>query len=283
MSLKLLRQIRTAIAHLSPDEVREEARRPIRVGIVATGAASYADMEDFLIGAGGAPSPLIHRAAEAGPQEYDLALFEQGLPCPKEGFTFYRDNPVQTLQDIVNGREDLQVPLARNLPGLRTAVVDAIVRKIAKENALFTLTTAIPNVLPSFIALPWAVSEFASDTAFLTMNQIRMAFLVGAATGKEIGYTEQKIEIASIVAGAFGWRAIARELAGKIPLGGGLIPKAAISYAGTYVLGKGIERFNESGSYLTRSERDRAYHAAYRAGRSVAEGALRPAPAPVTT
>ena len=40
---------------------------------------------------------------------------------------------------------------------------------------------------------------------------------------------------------AFGWRALARELVGHIPLGGGLIPKGAIAYAGTYVVGKGLE------------------------------------------
>ena len=45
-----------------------------------------------------------------------------------------------------------------------------------------------------------------------------------------MGYGEQKTEVASITAGAFGWRAVARELAGKIPLGGGLVPKAAIEH-----------------------------------------------------
>ena len=101
-----------------------------------------------------------------------------------------------------------------------------MVKKIAKENALFSLATALPDIVP-FISLPWALGEFASDTAFLTANQIRMAFLLAAANDRDVGYHEQRGEIASIILGAFGWRALARELVGKIPWGGGLVPKAA--------------------------------------------------------
>ena len=50
--------------------------------------------------------------------------------------------------------------------------------------------------------------------------------------------------------GAFGWRALARELVGKIPMGGGLIPKAAIAYAGTRVVGLSLERLYRIGPCL---------------------------------
>ncbi len=73
-----------------------------------------------------------------------------------------------------------------------------MVKKVAKENALFSLATALPDIVP-FISLPWAVGEFASDTAFLTANQIRMAFLLAAANDRDVGYHEQRGEIASII------------------------------------------------------------------------------------
>ena len=82
------------------------------------------------------------------------------------------------------------------------------------------------------ISLPWAIAEFASDSAFLTMNQIRMAFMIAGGSDREVGYMEQKSEIAGVIASAFGWRALARELVGKIPFGGGLIAKAGVAYAG---------------------------------------------------
>jgi len=99
------------------------------------------------------------------------------------------------------------------------------------------------------------------------MNQVRMAFLLAAASDREVGYREQRMEIASIVAGAFGWRALARELAGKIPFGAGLIPKAAIAFAGTYTVGQGLERFYRLGYRLTRRERRAIYQQALEHGR----------------
>jgi hypothetical protein len=142
---------------------------------------------------------------------------------------------------------------------------------VSKENALFSLASALPNIVPSMLELPWAIGEFASDTAFLTMNQIRMAFLIAAASDSSVGYREQKAEIASIITGAFGFRAIARELVGKIPFGGGLIPKAAVAFAGTYVMGISLERYHRVGYGLTREERRQEYEQALSRGRSVAE------------
>jgi hypothetical protein len=74
----------------------------------------------------------------------------------------------------------------------------------------------------------------------------------------------------TIAAGAFGWRAIARELAGKIPLGGGLIPKGAIAYAGTFAVGKALERLHIAGGTLSRAEREQVYREGLERGRDVA-------------
>ena len=119
---------------------------------------------------------------------------------------------------------------------------------------------------PSLVELPWAFGEWASDTAFLTVNQVRMAFLIAAACGKPVGFTHQKLEILSIGAGAFGWRAIARELVGKIPFGGGLIPKGLIAFAGTYMVGKGLERLHH-GHAWTAADREQAYQHGLARGR----------------
>jgi hypothetical protein len=123
-----------------------------------------------------------------------------------------------------------------------------------------------------FISLPWAIGEFASDTAFLTANQVRLAFLLAAANDRDIGYQEQRTEIASIILGAFGWRSLARELVSKIPWGGGLVPKAAISYAGTRVVGLSLERYYRIGKAYTRAERRAAYEDALERGKHIVAG-----------
>jgi hypothetical protein len=120
------------------------------------------------------------------------------------------------------------------------------------------------------LELPWAIAEFASDTAFLTANQLRMAFLIAAASDRSVGYREQKSEVATVVAGAFGWRAIARQLVGKIPFGGGLIAKAAVAYAGPRVVGLSLERLYSIGYTYSRDEREAMYADALERGRKVA-------------
>jgi hypothetical protein len=101
-----------------------------------------------------------------------------------------------------------------------------------------------------------------------------MAFLIAAASDHDVGYREQRAQIAAIVGGAFGWRALARELTGKIPFGGGLIPKAAISFAGTYTVGVGLERFYRIGYGLTREERRLIYDQAITRGRELVNSLL---------
>ena len=138
---------------------------------------------------------------------------------------------------------------------------------MARENAFFSVATGVPDIVP-LLSLPWAIGEFATDTAFLTMNQVRMAFLVAAASDHPVGYSEQRGELASILAGAFGFRAIARQLISKIPLGGGLLPKAAIAYAGTRVVGMSLDKLYRTGHSFTQEERVGAYEDSLHRGRA---------------
>jgi hypothetical protein len=165
---------------------------------------------------------------------------------------------------------DLGVSLAKSFVPFRRPFVEKVVGKTCRENTLFSLATALPDIIPSAIELPWAIAEFASDTAFLTMNQVRMAFLIAAASDREVGYFDQKSEIAGVIGSAFGWRAIARQLVGKIPFGGGLIAKAAVAYAGTKVLGYSLDRFYAIGFTYSREEREHIYADALRQGKKVA-------------
>jgi len=208
------------------------------------------------------------------PQKFDIDIYEEGLPRPHGSFVFLSRNPQQTVESILAARDPLALPLARLFPPFRQPVVDKVIHTVSRENALFSLATALPDIIPSLISLPWAVGEFASDTAFLTVNQVRMSFLLAAASDRPLGYKEQSAEVGSILAGAFGWRAIARELSGKIPFGGGLIPKAAIAYAGTYVAGRAMERLYREGYTLTREERTSTYESAFERGKHIAKELL---------
>jgi uncharacterized protein (DUF697 family) len=276
--LNIAKQVRAAFSLLNPDEVRKRAAYKVSVGLVASSDRGYAELEEFFLPAS-LPDQVrdqlrgtIHRAGDPRvPPKVDLVLYETGLRCPEGAFRHHPHDPELTVREILHQNDDLGLALARRYPVFRKAVVERTVMAVAQENALFAVATALPNIVPNLFELPWAFGEFASDTVFLTVNQVRMALLIAAACGSEVGFTQQKGEILSIVAAAFGWRTIARELAGKIPLGGGLIPKGAIAFAGTFAIGKGLERFHHGHVPYTRQERNDVYQQGLERGKEAGQ------------
>ena len=253
--------------------MRESAERPFRIGLHAENESDIHQFERYLL-----PLTLsvdkrrtaarnVVRAAQ-NPGPFDIEIFAPGLARSDKGFYFDPAHPEQMVKAVLDAHDHLALSLARNFPPFRDEVARRAIHTVARENALFSIATAMPNIAP-LLGLGWAIGEFASDTAVLTANQVRLAFLLAAASDRPVGYAEQRTEIASIIAGAFGWRAIARELVGKIPLGGGLIPKAAVAYAGTYVMGQSFERLYRSGYAYTRKERKSAYVDAYDRGKAI--------------
>jgi len=279
MSIQVFDNIKDAIRDLDPEDIRRHTERPVRFFLYANRESDYRAMEQFLVPSDLSPAKraqvlrLIYRATEgSAPSDHnDLEIF-YGQPgeAAESGsanvFTFDPVKPSATVGSILRQRPDLAVPLAIHALPFRQEVSHRMVKKVAKENALFALATAVPDIVP-FLTLPWAVGEFASDTAVLTANQIRLAFLLAAANDREVGYREQRTEISTIILGAFGWRALARELVGMIPWGAGLIPKAAIAYAGTRVAGLSLERYYRLGKAYTRAERRAAYDDALQRGK----------------
>jgi len=276
---RLLLQIRNALSNLNPSEVREEANRPVSIEIVASTPKIQEEMTNYF-----APPQQMSRERyleacgriRKGGEPSDgivLRIVEEGVPHHPGSFTYLRAKPEKVVCDILERHPDLKLALARVFVPFRKPVSDAIIFNVAKENTLFSVATSVPTLMP-ILALPWAVGEFASDTAFLTMNQIRMAFMLAAANDRTVGYREQKSEIASLFAGAFGWRAIARELIGVIPMGAGIIPKAGIAFAGTFVMGLSLERLYRIGYGMTPAERKQAYKDALERGKAVAANLL---------
>jgi hypothetical protein len=271
--MSVLSEVKRALANLKPGEVLQAAERPVRVGLVAASQDSLGRMEGYLV----PPHLSAQRRAESlqmlirgGGADCDVEIYESSLLRPAKAFSFDPDAPEDCVRRILRRRDDLSLPLARQFYPFRKPAAFHLIRTVAKENALFSLVTALPDMVPSLISLPWAVGEFSSDTAFLTGNQLRMAFMLAAGSDRQPGYREQKSEIASIIAGAFGWKALARELVGKVPFGGGLIPKAAIAWAGTFVVGLSLERLYSVGYGFTRAERRSVYEEAYQHGREIA-------------
>jgi hypothetical protein len=279
-----LATIGKAIRSVNPEEVRGMADREIHIGLMAATEASLNEMWFWL-----APVEISETKRQIlaamvhplGPQlpdmppppaRLDIQIWEAGLRNkPADAFTYYRNNPQQTVDDILAKHDEFGIALSRHYLPFRKTVSHKIISAVCNENVMFSVTTSLPNIVPSVLALPFAVGEFASDTAFLTMNQLRMAFLLAGAHDHPIGYRQQKAQVASVIAGAFGWRAIAREVVSKIPFGGGVIGKAGISYAGTWVVGHSLERLYKVGGNLTGTERKKMYDEGIQRGKLIAQ------------
>lgn len=276
MSITSLMNIKKGLSTLNPKNVREMSEREVHVALHAASQEGFQRMENFFLGdlspsrrresallLTRAPIPMLG-------QQYDLAVYDVDTAAPRGALVFRPDNTHHFVEKTLATYLDLGVSLAKSFLPFRRPYIERVIAKTCRENTLFSITTALPDVIPNIIELPWAVAEFASDTAFLTMNQVRMAFLIAAASDREVGYMEQKPEIATVIGSAFGWRALARQVVGKIPFGGGLIGKAAVAYAGTKVLGLSLDHYYSIGFTYTREERDRLYADAFRQGKKVA-------------
>ena len=281
MGLEGLFHIKKALSTLNSKQAREMSERPVRVAMHAASQESYQRMENFFLrdlspARRKQSAVLLTRAPlSPGAPPVEIQVYDGGVMAPHGALVFRPDHTHLFVAKTLATHPDLGVALAKSFLPFRRPFIERTTSKIARENMLFSLTTALPDVIPNVIELPWAVAEFASDTAFLTMNQVRMAFLIAGASDREVGYMEQKSQIAMVIGSAFGWRALARQLLGKIPFGGGLIAKAAVAYAGTKVLGLSLDHYYSIGFTYTREERDRLYADAFRQGKQAAIKTLR--------
>ena len=275
--MPLIGQFRAAIKALNPDAVNAAAERPIAFGVLAADDDCVAAMQEFLRPdeQRGFPGEVIRITSDRDFDRVTAGFAERGIPHPRHFYSFDRADPDSSAASLLDDCESDWIPLARNFSGFRSAVSDRFIWKIARENALCTVASSLPNVVPSALILPWAVGEFASDTLFLTVNQVRLSFLLAAAHGHSVGFDSQSIKIGSIAGAAFGWRAIARQAVSKVPAGIGLVPKGLIALAGTYAVGRGLEHWHREGTILGSAARLRHFEDARVKGRDAVERIVR--------
>ena len=270
-----LRQVLSALQKLRPSEVLAAAQRPVTLGILAADERFVDDVQELLF-----PDPhaadcerLLLVTNEADFARVTAGFAEDGVPHPAHFYVFEPHRPSAAVAALLDDdrNEELLIALAASFPGLRTAVSERLIWKVAKENTLFTVATSLPNIVPSVLSLPWAVGEFASDTAFLTVNQVRLALMLAAAHGRPVGYDRQAIPVGSILVSAMGWRALARTAVSKIPAGGGVLSKGLVAFAGTFAMGRALEFWFQQGGSISKAAEAEVYADALQRGRSTVE------------
>jgi len=139
--------------------------------------------------------------------------------------------------------------MARSLSLLRARTAAAVIAETSRVNAEFALLSNLPADIPILGTLMGAGADFL----ILTKNQAMMVLKLAAVYGRPLhDKWRLAIEIAPVVGAAFAWRTISRLLVGSLPTPIAAVPKMAIAYAGTFVVGRMARYYFEYGERPSR-------------------------------
>lgn len=239
----VLKELRSAAADVRPLVVtgalasqlakelsRDGVPRAVRVGdpiedaaalVHVLGGAPTGEDERILRAAKRARVPTI--VVQTGTELYDVpyVLPTDVVACPPgAGF------PIEEITHALAARlGDQGTSLAARLPVLREAVCEALIERFSRQNGIAAVAIFVPG----------------ADFPVLTLNQLRLVLRLAAAHGVEVD--QQRLpEILATLGAAFGFRAVARQLLGAVPVAGWLV-KGGIAYAGTRALGEAAHKY----------------------------------------
>jgi uncharacterized protein (DUF697 family) len=145
----------------------------------------------------------------------------------------------------------VEIAVGRRLPPLREAVAAKLTRDAANNALKVSIASAVVDHIP-VVGIVLGAFASAGDMVAITGIQLMLLLHVEAAYGKDPDL-QRVWQILPVIGGGFGWRALARELSGFVPVAG--IPiKGAIAYAGTIVVGESVTFFLEHGHHMNKAE-----------------------------
>jgi uncharacterized protein (DUF697 family) len=213
---------------------------------------------------------LVDPAATAttGPAQAPAAGALEDYVVPAIEFDWLRARLLPHLIDVC---KNVEIAVGRRLPVLRTTVAAKLTRdaalnalKVSGASALIDNVPVVGVFLGAFVS--------AGDMMAITGIQMMLMLQIRATFGKDPDVA-QMWELLPIVGGGFGWRALARELSGFIPVGGILI-KSAIAYAGTVVVGEGATFYELHGRHMASVDAAKVYEDARASAQTFARDVL---------
>jgi uncharacterized protein (DUF697 family) len=153
----------------------------------------------------------------------------------------------------------VEIAVGRNLPMLRDTVAAKLTRDAAGNALKVALASAVVDHIP-LVGVVLGAFASAGDMVAITGIQVMLMLHIDAAYGRDPDM-QRTWQLLPVIGGGFGWRTLARELVGFVPVAG--IPiKGAIAYAGTIVVGEGVTFFHENGRYMTKGQTAHLYERA---------------------
>jgi uncharacterized protein (DUF697 family) len=152
---------------------------------------------------------------------------------------------------MVEASKGVEIAVGRRLPPLR----ETVAAKLTHDAATNALKVALASALVDHIPLVGVVlGAFASagDMVAITGLQMMLLLHIEATYGQDPD-VQRMWKLLPVIGGGFGWRTLARELVGFVPVAGVAI-KGAIAYAGTIVVGESVTFFLEHGDHMSKAQ-----------------------------
>ena len=121
--------------------------------------------------------------------------------------------------------EDEAVAAGRRYPALRDSVADLLIARAARQAGAVGVIAVVPG----------------ADMPVITLVQVRLVAQLGALFGRPLD-ARRGLEVGSVLAGAFGWRALARRAVATVPVAGFAL-RGGIAYTATRTVGEAARTY----------------------------------------
>ncbi|HTU71633.1 MAG TPA: hypothetical protein VMF11_15125 [Candidatus Baltobacteraceae bacterium] len=157
---------------------------------------------------------------------------------------------------LVEASKGVEIAVGRRLPPLRETVAAKLTRDAANNALKVALASALVDHIP-VVGVVLGAFASAGDMVAITGFQMMLLLHIEATYGKDPD-VQRMWKLLPVIGGGFGWRTLARELVGFVPVAGVAI-KGAIAYAGTIVVGESVTFFLEHGSHMSKAQASQLY------------------------
>jgi len=177
-----------------------------------------------------------------------LVAADQGWQAARVIYGSANDSPSlnkEFIPAVLELLPQLHLALGRQFPLFRVTVAHQLINETCFSNAAYSFSTGLAEIVP-VLDLPLNLT----DLVVLTKSQAFLAYKLGLLVGFSTRWQDYVTEFGGVIGGGFVWRQAARSLIGLVP-GWGIIPKVAVAYSGTYVVGQAILGWYLSGRHLS--------------------------------
>lgn len=208
---------------------------------------------------------LINRVSDPPQGQVTAGLGDWGsarlLYGSADDLGFIQKDFIPTVLDLL---PDSHLALGRQYPLFRVPIARKLINDTSTSNAAYSFTTGLAEIIPG-LGVPLNVT----DMVILTKAQAFLVYRLGLVFGFSTEWRDYVAEFGSVIGGGFVWRQLARQLVGLIPIWG-IVPKVAVAYAGTYVVGGAILQWYLTGRHVTRAQMRELYAQSLARGKAFA-------------